>query len=97
MQTYDMFASMWLTKISYVCKPCKIIPFLFVGAMAMRVVGNKEGNGKGGKGGGDSNKGVRQGTALMSKWAMATAMSVAGKEESKCSKGYGSGNEVVGN
>ena len=41
LQTYDMFASMWLTKISYVCKLCNIIPFSFVGAMAMRVVGNR--------------------------------------------------------
>ncbi len=31
LQTYDMFASMWLAKMSYVCKPCKIIPFLFAG------------------------------------------------------------------
>ncbi len=51
-----MFASMWLTKISYVCKPCNIIPFIFVGVMAMRVAGNEEGNGEGGKCNGDSNK-----------------------------------------
>ncbi len=25
------FESTWLAKISYVCKPCKIIPFLFIG------------------------------------------------------------------
>jgi hypothetical protein len=67
LQTYDMFASMWLTKISYVCKPCKIISFLFVGATAMRVVGDKKGYGEGGKGSGDSNKGVRQGVALATK------------------------------
>ncbi len=55
-----MFASMWLTKISYVHKPCKIIlPFLFVGATVMRVAGDEEGNGKGGKGDGNCNKGVR--------------------------------------
>ncbi len=96
LQTYDMFASMWLTKISYVCKPCNIIHFLFVGATAMRVAGNKEGNGEGGKGNGDSDKGVRQGTALAMKWAMATATRVAGKEESKRSKGFGGNNKVAG-
>ncbi len=31
LQTYDMFTSMWLAKISYVPKPCKVIPFFFVG------------------------------------------------------------------
>ncbi len=31
LQTYDMFASTWLAKISYVCKLRKIIPFLFLG------------------------------------------------------------------
>ncbi len=31
MQTYDMFMSTWLAKISYVPKPCKVIPFVFVG------------------------------------------------------------------
>ncbi len=97
MQTYDMFTSMWLTKISYVCKPCKIIPFLFVGAMAMRVVGDEEGNGEGSKGDGDSNKGVRRGMALATKWAMATATRVAGKEENERGKGYGGDNEVAGN
>jgi hypothetical protein len=84
-------------KISFVYKPCKIIPLLFVGAMAMRVVGNKEGNGEGGKGNGDSNKGVRQGTALATKWAMATVTRAAGKEESEGGKGYGGDNKVVGN
>jgi hypothetical protein len=29
LQTYDMFASRWLAKISYFSKPRKIIPFLF--------------------------------------------------------------------
>jgi hypothetical protein len=96
LQTYDMFASMWLTKISYVCKPCNIIPFLFVGAMAMRTAGNKEGNGEGGKGNGDSDNGVRQGMALATKWALTTATRVAGKEESKHSKGYCGKNKVVG-
>ncbi len=61
---------------------------LFVRAAAMRVAGNKEGNGEGSKGNGDSNKGVRQGTALATKWAMATATRVAGEEESKRSKGF---------
>ncbi len=56
---------------------------LFVGATAMRVAGNKEGNGEGGKGNGDSNKGVRQGTALATKWAMVTVTRVAGKEEAR--------------
>ena len=97
LQTYDMFASMWLTKISYVCKPYNIIPFLFVGAMAMRVAGNKEGNGKGNKGDEDSNKGVRGGTILVTKWAMVTATRVGGEEESKHGKGYGSNDEMVGN
>jgi hypothetical protein len=91
-----MFASMWLTKMSYVCKPCNIIPFLFVGAMATRVAGNKEGNGEGGKGNGDSDKGVRQGTALAMKWAMATATRVAGEEESERSKGFGGDDKVAG-
>ncbi len=31
LQTYGMFASTWLAKISYVCKPHKIIPFFFLG------------------------------------------------------------------
>ncbi len=96
LQTYDMFASMWLTKISYICKPYKIIPFLSVGATAMRVAGNKEGNGEGSKGDEDSDKGVRQGTAFVTKWAMTTAMRVAGKEESKHSMGYGSDDKVAG-
>jgi hypothetical protein len=87
---------MCLTKISYVCKPCNIIPFLFVGAMAMRVVGNEEGNGEGSNGNGDSDKGVRQGTALATKWAMATATRVAGEEESKRCKGFGGNDKVAG-
>ncbi len=82
--------------MSYVCKPCNIIPFLFVGAMATRVAGNKEGNGEGGKGNGDSDKGVRQGTALAMKWAMATATRVAGEEESERSKGFGGDDKVAG-
>jgi hypothetical protein len=92
-----MFASMLLTKISYVCKPCNIIPFLFIGVMAMRVAGNKEGNGEGSKGNGDSDKGVRQGAALATKWAMATATRVAGEEESERSKGFGGNDKVAGN
>ncbi len=87
---------MWLTKISYVCKPCKITPFLFVGTMETRVAGDKDGNGEGGKGDGHSDKGVRQGTALATKWAMATATRVAGKEESERGKGYGGDNKVAG-
>jgi hypothetical protein len=63
----------------------------------MRMAGNKEGNGGCGKGNGDSNKGVRQGTALATKWAMATAARVPGKEESKRSNGYGGNNKVAGN
>jgi hypothetical protein len=62
----------------------------------MRVAGNKEGYGEGGKGNGDSNKGVRQGTALATKWAMAAATRVAGEEESKRSKGFGSNDKVAG-
>jgi hypothetical protein len=91
-----MFASMWLTKISCVCKPCKIIPFLFVGAMAMRVAGNKEVNGEGGKGDGDRDKDVRRGMALATKWATVTSTRVAGEEESKDSKAYGGNDEVAG-
>jgi hypothetical protein len=67
---YGMFASMWLTKISYVCKPHKTIPFIFVRATAMRVAGDKEGNGKGGKGKGNGNKIVRQGTVMATKMAI---------------------------
>ncbi len=63
----------------------------------MRVVGNKEGNGEGSKGGGDSNKGVGQGMVLVTKWAMVTATRVGGEEESKHGKGYGSNDEMVGN
>jgi hypothetical protein len=63
----------------------------------MRVVGDEEGNGEDGKGDGDSDKGVRQGTALATKWAMATATRVAGREESERGKGYGGDDEVVGN
>jgi hypothetical protein len=76
-----MFARKWLTKISYVRETRKIIPFIIVGATAMRVVGNKEGNGKGSKGDGDGNKGVIRGTAIATKWAMATVTRVAGKEK----------------
>ncbi len=54
----------------------------------MRVAGNEERNGEGGKGNGDSDKGVRQGTALATKWAMATATRVAGEEESERRKGF---------
>jgi hypothetical protein len=97
LQKYFMFASMWLTKISCVCKPHTIIPFLFVRLMATRVVGNKEGNGEGGKGNGDSNKVVRQGTVMATKRAMATVVRVVGEEESKSSKGDGNDNKVVGN
>jgi hypothetical protein len=73
------------------------MPFLFVGVMAMREAGDEEGNGEGGKGNGDSNKGVRWGTTLATKWAMVTATRVAGEEESKCGKGYGGNDEVAGN
>jgi hypothetical protein len=52
-------------------------------AMAMRVAGNKEGNGNG-------NKGVGQRTAMATKRAMGTATRVAGKEEGK--GGMGDGN-----
>jgi hypothetical protein len=31
LQTYDMFTSIWLAKISYVPEPHKVIPFVFVG------------------------------------------------------------------
>ncbi len=63
----------------------------------MRMAGNKEGNGKGNKGDEDSNKGVRGGTILVTKWAMVTATRVMGKEESKRSKGYDGNNKVAGN
>jgi hypothetical protein len=96
LQAHDMFASMWLTKISYVHEPPKIIPFLFVGAMAMTVAGNKEGVGKGSKGDGNGNKGVRQGTAIATKRAIDTATRVVGKEESKGGKGGDNNYEVAG-
>jgi hypothetical protein len=64
--------------------------------MAMRVAGNEEGNGEGGKGNGYSDKGVRQGTALATKWAMATATRVAGEEESERRKGFGGDDKVAG-
>ncbi len=48
---------------------------------AMRVAGDEEGNGKGGKGIGFGNKGVGQGMAMMTKRAMAIAMRVAGDKE----------------
>jgi hypothetical protein len=73
-----------------------MIPFLFVGAMAIRVVGDNKGNGEGSKGNGGSNKGVRQRTALATKWAMATATRVTGKEESGRGKGYGGNDKVAG-
>jgi hypothetical protein len=41
-------------------------------ATATRVAGDKDSNGKGGKGNGDGNKGVRQGTATATKRAMWT-------------------------
>jgi hypothetical protein len=89
LQMYDIFASTWLTKISYVCKPHKIIPVLFVGVMAMRVVGNKEGDSKGSKGNGYCDKGVRQGMEKVTKRVMVTATQVVGKKESKGGKGDG--------
>jgi hypothetical protein len=58
---------------------------------------DKEGKGKGGKGNCDSNKGVMQGTVMATKRAMATAMRVAGNEESagngdcKCDSNKGDG------
>jgi hypothetical protein len=97
LQTYDVFASMWLTKISYVHEPCKMMPFLFIGATGMRLAGNKEGNGKGGKGNGDNNKGVRQGTTMATKGAKVTVTRVTREEESKVGKGDGNNDEVTGN
>jgi hypothetical protein len=44
----------------------------------MRVAGNKEGNGEGGKGDCNGNKGIRQGMAMAIKRAMATMTRVAG-------------------
>ncbi len=67
-----------------------MMPFLFIGATAMRVGGNKEGNGTG-------NKGVRRGTATATKRATATTIRVADKNESKGNKGDGNDNKVVGN
>jgi hypothetical protein len=91
-----MFVSMWLAIISYVCKPRKIIPYLFVGATVMRVVGNNEGDGKGGKGNGNGNKGVRRVMTMATKRAVATMTRVAGKEESKGGKADGNKDKVVG-
>jgi hypothetical protein len=45
-------------------------------AMAMRVVGNKEGHGNSGKSNGNGNKGGRQATAMR-----VMAMGVAGKQQ----------------
>ncbi len=65
--------------------------------MAMMVAGNKEGNGVGGKGDGNSNKGVKQGTVMETKRAMATAARVVGnkedngKEEGNCDSSEGGG------
>jgi hypothetical protein len=47
-------------------------------AMAMRVVGNKEGNGNFGKRDGNGNKGGRQATATATKRVIVTATRVAG-------------------
>jgi hypothetical protein len=47
----------------------------------MRVVGNKEGYGKGSKGNGDGNRGVRRGTVTATKRAMALARRVVDNEE----------------
>jgi hypothetical protein len=58
-------------------------------AIAMRVAGNEEGNC-------NSDKGVRQGTAMAMRRAMAAAMRVAGEEESKGGKGDGNGDEGGG-
>jgi hypothetical protein len=62
----------------------------------MRVVGDKEGNGKGGKGNGNRSKDVRGWTAMVTKRAMATAMRVADNKESKGGKSDCDDNEVVG-
>ncbi len=55
-------------------------------AMAMRVAGNDGYDSNG-------NKGIRQGTEMAMKRAMATATRVAGKEEGKGSKGDGESNK----
>ncbi len=62
----------------------------------MRVAGNKEGNGKGGKGNDNGNKGVSQGMAIATKRAIATVTRVVGEEESKASKGDGNNDKVAG-
>ncbi len=48
--------------------------------MAMRVAGNKEGNGNGGKSNGDCNKGGRQATAMATNRVITTMTSVVGKQ-----------------
>jgi hypothetical protein len=55
-------------------------------AMAMRVVGNKEGIGKGGKSNDNGNEGVRRWMAMAIKRAMATAMGVVGNKEGNGNK-----------
>ncbi len=62
-------------------------------AVAMRVTGNKEGNGQGGKGNDDGNKGVGQGATTEMKRTVATASRVAHDEEGKCNSDKGSGQQ----
>ncbi len=65
--------------------------------MAMRVASNKEGNGKGGKGDGNSNMSVRRGMATVTKRATGTALRVAGSKEGDGNKeGNGDSNEGSG-
>jgi hypothetical protein len=65
--------------------------------MTMRVPGNKEGNGEGGKGNDSSDKGVGQETAMATKRAMVTATRVAGDKECNGNKGVGQGMATVTN
>ncbi len=52
-------------------------------AMVMRVVGNKEGNGDGGKSNINGDKGGRQVTATVTKRMMVTATRVWGKQQQR--------------
>ncbi len=63
--------------------------------MAVRAAGDEDGNGVGGKGYGNGDNGVRQGTVMATQRAMVTAMRVAGDEEGNGNK-EGNGNSDEG-
>ncbi len=63
---------------------------------AMRVAGNKEGDGECGKSDGNGDKGVWQGTVMATKRATATAMRVAGDKEGNDNKEGNNSNKGSG-